>query len=199
MFGIFKTFKSADTSAFFAKKIRYINIIAVIACTAFSGCVTLFNDIQDEQVMIRMEAESIKANITRLNERVSEMQQAQEVLFKEIADLRQAVEQSNNANNSRRMDIESRLRAIEQSWDKNKQEIVSTLSKRMADVMNRQAQEQQTETGVEHIVKQGETLSEIAKAYGVSVNAIIKANGIQKPDAIRAGQKLFIPGAGSSR
>ena len=42
-------------------------------------------------------------------------------------------------------------------------------------------------------MKPGETLSEIARAYGVSVNAITRANKIERPDLVRAGQTLFIP------
>jgi LysM repeat protein len=43
------------------------------------------------------------------------------------------------------------------------------------------------------VVQPGETLSEIAKAYGVSVSVIIRENNLQKPDQLRVGQKLFIP------
>jgi LysM repeat protein len=46
-----------------------------------------------------------------------------------------------------------------------------------------------------HIVQEGETLSDIALAYGVSVDAIVAANGLANPDQIYAGQNLLIPGA----
>ena len=46
---------------------------------------------------------------------------------------------------------------------------------------------------VEHTVQSGETLSEIASAYGVRMNALIEANGLKDPDSIRVGQTLFIP------
>lgn len=44
-----------------------------------------------------------------------------------------------------------------------------------------------------HVVRQGETLSRIAGRYGVSVAALIQANGITNPDRIYAGQSLTIP------
>ena len=50
-----------------------------------------------------------------------------------------------------------------------------------------------TMTGVEHTVETGQTLSEIAKAYGVKMDTIIKVNNISNPSALRVGQKLFIP------
>jgi len=50
----------------------------------------------------------------------------------------------------------------------------------------------QTGSGYNHIVEAGQTLSEIARGYGVTVAAIKQANGL-KSDNLRIGQKLFIP------
>ena len=47
-------------------------------------------------------------------------------------------------------------------------------------------------SGYNHIVEAGQTLSEIARGYGVTVSAIKQANGL-KSDNLRIGQKLFIP------
>jgi LysM repeat protein len=48
-----------------------------------------------------------------------------------------------------------------------------------------------------HVVQWGETLSIIARRYGVTVSAIVSANGLRNPDYIYAGQTLAIP-TGSS-
>ncbi len=48
-----------------------------------------------------------------------------------------------------------------------------------------------------HVVQWGETLSIIAARYGVTVNAIVSANGISNPNYIYAGQSLVIPGGSS--
>lgn len=48
-------------------------------------------------------------------------------------------------------------------------------------------------SGYEHKVERGQTLSEIARGYGKSVDAIMKANKITNPSNIRAGEVLFIP------
>lgn len=45
-----------------------------------------------------------------------------------------------------------------------------------------------------HIVRPGETLSEIAYRYGVTIQAIMEANCLDNPDVIYAGQCLLIPG-----
>lgn len=47
-------------------------------------------------------------------------------------------------------------------------------------------------SGYNHVVEAGQTLSEIARGYGVTVAAIKAANGL-KSDNLRIGQKLFIP------
>jgi LysM repeat protein len=45
----------------------------------------------------------------------------------------------------------------------------------------------------EHVVKGGETLWSISQRYGVSVNALLKANGISDAKRVRQGTRLAIP------
>lgn len=51
-------------------------------------------------------------------------------------------------------------------------------------------------TWVQHIVRRGETLSEIARNYGVSVSGIRAANRGVNPRRLQIGQRLIIPRAG---
>lgn len=44
-----------------------------------------------------------------------------------------------------------------------------------------------------HVVQRGETLSAIARQYGVSVDALVTANGLADSSLIRVGQRLVIP------
>jgi LysM repeat protein len=52
-------------------------------------------------------------------------------------------------------------------------------------------------------VRSGETLSDIADRYGVSVGTLMRMNGIHNPDLVEAGSRLQVPGptvkAGSGR
>ena len=49
--------------------------------------------------------------------------------------------------------------------------------------------------GTEYVVKKGDTLSAIAKRYGTTVDALLKANpNIKNPNLIRVGQVIIIPG-----
>jgi putative chitinase len=50
--------------------------------------------------------------------------------------------------------------------------------------------------GCVHVVRWGETLSQIAWRYDTSVWAIARANGLRNPNYIWAGQRLCIPGGG---
>ena len=51
--------------------------------------------------------------------------------------------------------------------------------------------------GIDHTLAEGQTLWEVARAYGVGVGAITEANGLEPRDLrrLRAGQVLRIPGA----
>lgn len=53
--------------------------------------------------------------------------------------------------------------------------------------------------GIYHKVKRGETLWRISKTYNVSMRSIMRANRISNPTRIKAGAKLFIPGAKEGR
>ncbi len=45
-----------------------------------------------------------------------------------------------------------------------------------------------------HTVSYGETLSEIVKQYGVTIDAVVEANDLDNPNALRVNQVLVIPG-----
>lgn len=48
-------------------------------------------------------------------------------------------------------------------------------------------------SGAVHIVKKGQTLSHIARYYGVTVQALASANGISNTSYVYVGQRLYIP------
>lgn len=50
-----------------------------------------------------------------------------------------------------------------------------------------------TPTFATYIVQPGDNLGQIAKDHGISLEALIMANGIEDPNYIRMGQKLLIP------
>jgi LysM repeat protein len=54
------------------------------------------------------------------------------------------------------------------------------------------------QSGGVHVVRAGETLSGIARQYGVSAASLAEANGLQNQNFIYAGQRLVVPGLGAS-
>jgi murein DD-endopeptidase MepM/ murein hydrolase activator NlpD len=57
------------------------------------------------------------------------------------------------------------------------------------------ATEVQESDGVYHIVRPGQTLWRIARAYGVSMEELARANGIDDPTRVETGRPLYVPGA----
>ena len=55
------------------------------------------------------------------------------------------------------------------------------------------------ELAVTHRVEKGQTLYRIARAYGLSVEALQEANHLDDPRELRAGEELVIPGATQAR
>jgi LysM repeat protein len=49
-----------------------------------------------------------------------------------------------------------------------------------------------------YVVQRGDTLYSIARRYGTTVNAIVQANGLRNSNWIYVGQRLVIPGAGTT-
>lgn len=48
--------------------------------------------------------------------------------------------------------------------------------------------------GVYHVVRRGENLYRIGKAYGVSHAELARANGIENASRLEVGQRIFVPG-----
>ncbi|MDX2166808.1 MAG: transglycosylase SLT domain-containing protein [Deltaproteobacteria bacterium] len=53
--------------------------------------------------------------------------------------------------------------------------------------------------GGAHTVRRGDTLARIARRYGVSLQSLMRANGMRKARGLQAGQRLAIPGSAPSR
>jgi membrane-bound lytic murein transglycosylase D len=49
-----------------------------------------------------------------------------------------------------------------------------------------------------HVVRRGETLSEIAERYGISAANLQQTNRIRRPERLQVGARLRIPGTGST-
>jgi murein DD-endopeptidase MepM/ murein hydrolase activator NlpD len=50
-------------------------------------------------------------------------------------------------------------------------------------------------SGVTHVVRSGQTLYRIARTYGVDERELAELNDVERPEDLKTGQALFIPGA----
>ena len=63
----------------------------------------------------------------------------------------------------------------------------------MNEIQTNGEREEQDYSLILYIVKKGDTLWQIAKKYGSTIDDIVRTNGIEDADKINPGQKLFIP------
>ena len=96
--------------------------------------------------------------------------------------------------------LQRQVRALDAARAADKREIYDDITKKVTELVKKvtpaapaPSRKSGPQTGYEHVVQAGESLSAIAQAYGVKMDAILKANNIKNADSIRIGQKLFIP------
>lgn len=178
----------------------------VLSLPLAAGCETLGQQIARQRMEEREHQLMQEESLRRLSSRVESLELEIGRLQQEVAALRaeqaEAVRAQVQSLESRVADVEKGVRVLDQARQADRQEIIETLSKKIAEVLrtsSRSAGVTASRTraasgyGYEHVVEAGQTLSEIAAAYGVSVKAIVEANNLTNPNQLRVGQKLFIP------
>ena len=102
-------------------------------------------------------------------------------------------------------DLQRQIRAVDTARVQDKKEIYDDLTKKIATLLKSSSSSSSSSTaksttrsasqsGIEHVVQPGQSLSKIAAAYNVKMSVIAEANGMKSIDApIFVGQKLFIP------
>ena len=185
-----------------------------VALVAFSGCETMYNNSgrRQEADNAAMRAAIERQQLSRDTEIAKAAAQSAEVQLQQLdmrlSRLEDSLRQSQNANGSdlaalqrEIATIKGEAAAIRADRETLKKEIINEISTEVARLLAAQQKvaaataastATASQSGYEHKVQSGQTLSAIAQAYGVSIDKIKKANGL-KNDVIRVGQKLFIP------
>lgn len=178
---------------FFYMKRWTAMVCGVWLAIGVSGCTTL-TESQKQGARDRADLDRLKSEVERLEERIKGAAAAQEEQYSRIEAMDRARARSEE-NIERRLDAaEKQIAAGDKAREADKKEIIDVLSRKFADLMQQQSRRAApTGRGYEHVVKPGETLSEIAAAYDVTVEVIVEGNNLRNPNAIRVGQKLFIP------
>ncbi|MBP7830783.1 MAG: LysM peptidoglycan-binding domain-containing protein [Kiritimatiellae bacterium] len=180
--------------------------IIAAAGLSLAGCVT-YDDAQREAAAGREDYLLVQEKMRRLEGRMEgvelEISRIQANMDTLRATQSRADSSESMALQSRIEDLDRRIRALDAARQQDKQELVDTLSKKIAQLVGsssssgsakKQSGSRKTgpSTGYEHEVQPGESLSAIAAAYGVSAKVIMEDNGIQDANKLRVGQKLFI-------
>jgi LysM repeat protein len=161
-----------------------------------SGCETLSaRQRRQGETRLHSDIANLKVSVQRLEQRLDGIEAGNEQVHAQIADLRHVQDRAFEKNGASFQEIERKMAAQSTALKRIRKEMVADLSQRMAKIIQSQPRPARaaSDSGYEHVVKPGETLSEIAKAYGVKAKVITSANKLKNPDDLRVGQKLFIP------
>lgn len=171
-------------------------IIMILGVTLFvgSGCETLSGrQKRQREVRLNNDIVNLKESVEQLEQRVKGVEAGREDVYARILDSQTRREKEAKRYDAEIEDLNSRLAAAEKDQALREKEMVANLSKTMAGIIKKNDAAGGVVSGVVHPVEAGETLSEIAAAYGVKTSAIIKANRMKNPDDLKIGQRLFIP------
>lgn len=174
------------------------NITLLAAClAAVSGCETVSGQQRRvAETRLQHEVASLRSDLRRLEERLADSESEREVLHTRLADIQERQQRQDRQRSAEMEALDQRLTAYALEQGRMRQELVEELGSRMATIIQSHARTTSaasTQSGYVHVVRQGETLSEIAREYRVSSAAIIQANNLENPNALRIGQELFIP------
>jgi LysM repeat protein len=146
-----------------------------------------------------------RTEIDQLNTRVDALEKLLQDTESRMAALRAENDKQRQEVHEQLTAVDSTLKAAAADRDAIKKEIIDDLTPKIAAIMrpppspSPSAQSTAPRSpaasgkGREHTVQAGETLSAIATLYKVKVNAIIQANDLKTPDALKVGQRLIIP------
>jgi LysM repeat protein len=157
-------------------------------------------DVEGARQRLAQEQASIEA--TRNQARLDAVEQAQRQLEASLA----AIETQARAEAGLRTEVNALRREVaglRAERDQLRKEIVDDLSARIGKLMAAQGGGSSSrvptvpaggrQAGRLHKVERSQTLSEIARAYKTTVDAVMKANNMTNPNQLREGQELFIP------
>jgi LysM repeat protein len=197
-------------------------VCALSGCTGpmFEGSIfdPQARSVPDPQVArVATESQQNGIAVQQISEQIEALNRSQAQLEQRLARIEAAQTQARPAAGSDDIEaIRRDVQSLRAQQDNMRRDITTDLTSRIEKIAGRQqpaapaytppsatppsvkpqaAGSQPARSGYEHKVERGQTLTEIARGYGVSVQSIMKANKISNPSAIRVGQTLFIPDA----
>lgn len=172
---------------------------------AGTGCITT-QDMDAPPAATQADVEYLRGEIRRLNARLeaseSELGRVQgDAMASRSSQPAYASAAEMQAMQTQLADLQRQIRAVDSARAQDKKETYDDLSKKIATLLKSSPAapartskpRSSSQTGIEHVVQPGESLSKIAAAYGAKVPALVEENGLKDANSIYVGQKLFIP------
>lgn len=151
-----------------------------------------FRQLSEQMIVLNRNQELLEARLAKIEAQLGAAVRTQD----DIAALRRDLQGIRGERETLRKEITDDLAVrIDQIAARQQAEInaARTASARASQSSVRKAAAAGGRSGYEHKVERGQTLSEIARGYGKSMDAIMKANKISNPSMLREGQVIFIP------
>ncbi|MBN1558413.1 MAG: LysM peptidoglycan-binding domain-containing protein [Lentisphaerae bacterium] len=173
---------------------RALACCVLAAALLAAGCASL-GDSRRAAVREETRQDRLAADVERLKEAVNALQAGRQDVYQEVEAFRTRLDTLERNLGAELDALRLELKALETAREADKRAIIDSLSERISGIMRSAAApaSRRVESGYEHVVQPGETLSEIASAYNTRIDVIVRANNLSNPNAIRAGQTLFIP------
>ena len=135
--------------------------------------------------------------VSRLSAQVEDLQFQQQQLKKDIDAIRAEMQELRKAasgpGSGDLKALEDRINVVDAARQADKKAIIDQLAKELSGMgSGKSASKPVSSDAKEHVVAKGDTLSGIAKIYGVTIADLKKANNLASDD-LKVGQKLAIP------
>jgi predicted nucleic acid-binding Zn-ribbon protein len=134
---------------------------------------------------------SLETDVARLKEQMRDVGASQQDAYRGVEACNQSVREMEARLDRELAELRSMIKALEAARVEDREHIVEGVKKLVGS--SAKSSSTRAERGYEHTVEPGQTLSQIAAAYNVRVDAIVRANNLGNANAIRVGQVLFIP------
>jgi LysM repeat protein len=174
--------------------LRFAMILATFAVTGLPA--------QAQEQTIAQQVSILDERLSKLRADVDALQFNQQQIQQDIKQIQGQMDEVRHAGPSASANdvqaLETRVKALDAARETDKKVIIDQLAKELA-AMSGGSRGSKTatpaapaETGNEHVVQSGETLTSIAKSCGVTIADLRKANNLTS-DSLKVGQKLVIP------
>jgi LysM repeat protein len=176
------------------KELLKFAILAVV-------CVVTATSTPAEEQTVVQQLSILDERLSKLRADVDALQVTQQQIQQDIKQIQGQLEELRHAGPSASANdlqaLEVRVRELDATRETDKKAILDQLAKELAAMSGSHggsspAQSPGPTNPNEHVVQKGETLTSIAKASGVTIADLRKANNLTS-DVLKVGQKLAIP------